>query len=107
MFCFCITSTALLAAFSFGNVLYCQNCPREVPDDDDWVASRCMRCTSVDQFHKAIFRFIPDIRAVARVLHLEALEDFAALFDVAHPATIEIISLMAVFLLASLTVSAM
>ena len=108
MFCFCITSTALLAAFSVGNLLYCQNCSDATVrvDNYQWPPSDCTRCPSVDQFHKEILRFVPDLRGVARVLHLEALERFAGLFKDLHPATFELISVMSVFLLASLTLSA-
>lgn len=109
LFCFYLTFTVLLVAFSFGNVLYCQNCPNPdvVASYRDWEVSSCMRCTSVDQFHKEIFKLMPDIRTVARVFHLGALEHFAALFNMGHPATIEIISLMTMFLLASIVLSSM
>ena len=109
LFWFCITLTTVLTAFTFGNLLYCQHCPNTRPlnDMDEGQYYDCSRCASVDQFHKTIFPVVPGLGTVAKLLHLEVLADFAELFHVLKPVTIEIISVMAVFLLVSIILSAM
>ncbi len=100
--CFCLTFTVLLAVFSFSSVLYCQNC-----DNTKWSAVNdgCEKCHLVDQFDKKMLKLIPDIRAFAETHHLQKLENIALIFGVLSPATIEIISLLTLFLLVSFAIS--
>jgi hypothetical protein len=105
--CFYLTFTVLLAVFSFSSVLYCQNChnTKWSAANDDWQNSGCEKCHLVDQFDKKMLKLIPDIRAFAETHHLQKLENIALLFGVLSPATIEIISLLTLFLLVSFAIS--
>lgn len=102
---FYVTLAALLMLISTAAILHCQRCTRSSLITE-YERSRCGRCPAVDCSQKGLLSLTPDIRWAEIFFNLDPLIRIASILSL-HPATIEIISLLAFTIVAALVISTM